>query len=389
MADLANLHPDASSRAEKFSLFSQNSISSNLRVKLLPEDFFIVQGRISENLTQFYREMCSVLSMTFLANFSELKGSTFSYKISGYRNISVSGAAATELSQHWEMLTKIYSWAYEGGNNSDKVGLLRNVISLHLDDGGRIRFDNALWNAIQSNYQIYLKDNIQSYLEVKNKLGEFVVESTSKTYAMADELVDAFKNNALILATFLLTVVVVNGLKDTGEATVFSNAYLAIVVVLTIVSGIWLIMTRVEVVKRFDNGASTIASVLKLNYQRVLLESEIDESINPVISLNRSYLVGQVKRYTGWWLGMLVAFVLVLVICNRIFAVQKQEVGKQSSVDVVQPEKVIQRIEKKNSAPEETAPQDPPKVVKENLEPRKVDAPNNKDGKSHIVSGKP
>lgn len=309
-----------SSRQKKLELFGENATAANINIKLLPSDFYLTTQSEYQSINDFFRKACSVLSVIFLSNSSELRSNDeLKYKINGYRAVICDGVAPDELSNKYELLHKIYAWAYEGGNNSDKLGLVRNVISIHLDIDGNIKIDNDVWEAIQSNYQIYLKGNIQSYLEVKNKIGELIIESTSKTYAMADELLDALKNNAFILLTFILTVVVVNGLKDTGETNVFSNAYLAIVVLLSVISAIWLLMTRIEVMNRYDSASSTISVVLNLNYNKILMESEIDECVKPVIKRNREYLESQAARYTKWWLGMLLVFVVSFGICNFVF----------------------------------------------------------------------
>jgi len=311
---------NVSSRHKKLELFSENATSANLSIKLLPSDFYLTTQSEHPPINDIFRKACSVLSVIFLSNLSELKSNDeLKYKINGYRAVMCDGVTPSELSEKYELLHKIYVWAYEGGNNSDKLGLVRNVISLHLDKDGKIIIDNDVWEAIQSNYQIYLKGNIQSYLEVKNKIGELIIESTSKTYEMADELLDSLKNNAFILLTFLLTVVVINGLKDAGETNVFSNAYLAIVVLLSVISAIWLFMTRIEVMNRYDSASSTISVVLNLNYNKILMESEIDECVKPVIKRNREYLKSQAARYTKWWLGMLLVFVVSFSICNFMF----------------------------------------------------------------------
>lgn len=164
-----------------------------------------------------------------------------------------------------------------------------------------------------------LKGNIQSYLDVKNKIGELILESTAKTYSLVDDLLDSLKNNAFILLSFILTVVVINGLKDTNEAVVFSNQYVVILGILSTVSAIWLMMTRIEVFRRYDNASSNVSEVLKLNYSKIIMHSEIDDLINPIIAKNRSYLKSQANRYTWWWATMLAFVMMGFFIGNSLF----------------------------------------------------------------------
>ncbi len=332
-------------RIDKLELFSENSSVYNLNLKLLPSDFNLLNISSSTKLNNFFNKACAVLSIIFISNSSEFKNiDSFSYKISGYKTVICNGVTVTSLAEKYKLLFKIYAWAYEGGNSSDKIGLVRNVLSIHLDNNGNIKFDREVWGAIQSNYQIYLKGNIQSYLEVKNKIGEFIIESTSKTYAMADELLDSLKNNILIILTFLLSIVVVDGFKDNGQISVFSNRYLAVVIFLTIISGLWLLMTKSGLVKRFDSASSTIKEILKLNYNKVLMESEIDECVDPVIIKNRAYLETQIKRYSYWWMAILVMFVLLFVVANRYFLSTASENDNKT---MQQPVKIEEKTTKK------------------------------------------
>ncbi len=326
------------SREDKLNLLFENSSVTNLSLKLIPSDFYLLNDADNEKINIFFRKLCSALSLIFISNSSEfMSDGKLSYKITGYKSIANDGIELRELLGIHKLLFRIYSWAFEGGNSSDKIGLVRNVLSIHLDETGCIKFDQDVWEAIQSNYQIYLKGNVQAYLEIKNKIGEFIIESTAKTYAMADELLDSLKNYIFILLTFILTVVVVNGLKDNGEVSVFSNVYLAIVLILSLVSAIWLWMTKQEIINRFDSATKTVKRILLLNYNKVLMESEINECVDPVIKENREYLNTQLKRYSKWWVILLVVFVLSFISANRYFLPDTENedaAAIKSSIDV-------------------------------------------------------
>lgn len=308
------------SRDEKLVLFRENAITTNIPIKLLPSDFNLTVRSEYEEINRFFYNIGTILSILFISNISELnQQNQFSFKVCGYKAITCNALDLDVYSQKFNLLLKIFSWTYEGGNNSDKLGLVRNVFSIHLDNSGNILIDEEVWSAIQSNYQIYLKGNIQSYLEVKNKIGELILESSARAYSMVDELLDSLKNNAFILLSFILTVVVVNGLKDSGESVVFSDPYLLIVILLSVVSAFWLLMTKSEVLKRYENAASNLSDILKANYAKILMSEEIDSLVNPIISKNRAYLHAQARRYSWWWGWMLSIIVLSFVLGNFLF----------------------------------------------------------------------
>jgi Na+/melibiose symporter-like transporter len=150
---------------------------------------------------------------------------------------------------------------------------------------------------------------------------------------------ESLKNNILVLLTFLLTVVLVNGLKDNGYKMVFSDGYLAIVLILTLVSVLWLAMTLLETNKRFESASTTIKDILKLNYRKVIMESEIEDVVNPVIDKNRVYLKSQLKRYSIWWSVLLVVFAVSFATGNWYFTKpenknQNAELNKEVKVPV-------------------------------------------------------
>jgi hypothetical protein len=231
-----------------------------------------------------------------------------SYKLVGYKSME-GEAAFAEFVPALQGLYKIYDRANGVGGSADRIGLARNVVSLQVDRLQDVSDHSSLWNAIHSNYQIYLKGNVASYLEVKSKIAEFLVESTAKAHALVEDLVDSLKNSVFVMLTFLLTVVVVNGFKDTGTTVIFSAAYFWIVAVLCVGLTVWVVGTCRGAIRRFDNSAQTTAEVLQLAYGRILLSSEINENIEPINIGNRKYLVRQCWRYALYW--FLIAVLLI------------------------------------------------------------------------------
>ena len=292
----------SSKRSQVLTSFRDNSYSAGLSTDLLPSDFYLLQRTSVATIDNFMDKACAVLCAIYLASGSQIHPSErLSYKMVGYK--SVEGEAAfNEFVPALPGLYKIYDWAYGVGGSADRIGLARNVVSLQVDRLQDVSDRSTLWNAIHSNYQIYLKGNVASYLEVKNKIAEFLVESTAKAHALVEDLVDSLKNSVFVMLTFLLTVVVVNGLKDTGATVIFSAAYFWIVVVLCAVLTVWVFGTCLGAIRRFDNSTQTTADVLQLAYGRILLGSEISENIDPINTRNREYLVRQCWRYALYWI---------------------------------------------------------------------------------------
>jgi hypothetical protein len=294
--DLNNNLLNFVNRKEKNKLFSENKIITNIHFNsLLADDFHIIYGD-NNRIIDLFQKIESILSFASVVNtFTLSENNTFEIKISGYKTISIDNLDMDFFNGKDELLYRIYEWAYDGGNGTDKIGLIRNVLSLHLDSGGKVKIDSEVWDAIHSNYQIYLKENIQSYLEIKNKIGEFILELSSKTYSMADDVLNTFKNNVLLLLTFIISVVVVNGIKDNGIDKIFSLEYIFVILFLSVMSIVWFCLLEHEIIKRFDKATSNVRSILVRNYRQIIMQSEIDNTLKPVILKNKKYLKSQIK----------------------------------------------------------------------------------------------
>lgn len=309
------------SRTEKLSLFRENCLVTGISSgRLLPSDLYLCTPEVNSKIFVKFNEACALLSLIFLASTSEIKATEeFSYRFHGYKAAVYENVKPSDIRESCEYLQKIVSWCYEGGSCADKLGLVRNIVSIHLDSSGNPRFDKQLHDAIQSNYQIYLRENVQSYLEVKNKIGELLVGFIEKTSAISDDLLDSLKNNVAIIMTFLLTVVVVNGLKDNGEDVIFSNVYLGVVFVVSVVSAIWLLLLKKNLLHRYSLISSSLADTIKNNYKGVLLPDEIDECVAPAIQKNKITLGDELDGYAKLWKILLLSFCFLYLIGNFLF----------------------------------------------------------------------
>ena len=100
------------------------------------------------------------------------------------------------------------------------MGIARNLISLHVTDSQMMNVDMGLIHSIQSGYQIYLRDNVKQYIELKNKLIEFVNDLSKKAAEQGKALSESLAKNFTAFSSFLLSVVIVKAIsqKDfTGE----------------------------------------------------------------------------------------------------------------------------------------------------------------------------
>jgi len=294
-------NPAVEHRGGELAVFKENCYVQGLAGGWIPSDFWLAARSKVSGINDFFDRVASILCVAFLANSSNFDGSgSLDYRLVGYKSISGSVNSAVA-SPALSSLYKIYEWAYGPGASSDRIGLARNVISLHVDDIAEVTNKSGVWGAIQSNYQIYLKGNISAYLEVKSRIAELLVDASTKAHATAQNLVVALKGGVATMAAFILGVVVVNGVKDSGVEKFFSSAYLMILLVVIVVFTIWLEHEVRSARRTLSDSELAFEEILTGGYSKILHASEIRESLNPIADRNRTFLNDEVGRIRRVW----------------------------------------------------------------------------------------
>jgi hypothetical protein len=220
------------------------------------------------------------------------------------------------------------------------------VISLCVQRLEEVPDHPEIWDAIQSNYQIYLKENIATYLEVRNKLAELLAESTHKTHSLVEGLLDSIRNGVLVILTFLLTVVVINGLQDPGLKVIFSIEYLAIAVTLLVLSSLAIWASCRDARSRFEQSASATTDLLRRMYTHVMIATELKEQVEPTINDNRTYIQRQAKKYQVFWFVFALLVGLAFWGGHRVFGDKiarpnpNSHVGNQETADMPKAERM-------------------------------------------------
>lgn len=302
-------------RDRTITLFKETSFSASIPGSLVPQDFCLEVPLGHQAIDSFFVRASAVLSAIYLCNNAELESdNTLSYRLAGYKVLEERSVPLAALAEANDVLSKIAGWAYDAGGSTDKVGLARNVLSLHVASLCDLAEQPQVLSAILSNYQIYLKDNVSAYLDVRNRMAELLLESTAKTHALVESLLDSVRNGMLVVFTFVLTVVVVNGLKDTNVRLIFSGEYFWIVVIISVLCSVWIHHACKDVLERFDSAIRATKQLLRDSYRNVLVEDEVDQHTASTFSSNRKHLVAQVHKYRLLWYQVCVILVATFAI---------------------------------------------------------------------------
>lgn len=279
--------------------------------EILPDDFNITINYENNPLTELFQKITMLLSINFIASSSSINGDELKGVINGQRTIeycyNINNISSNQI------LYKIYNWIYTDGSSIDKAIIARNVISLHCKYVPIAKIDDKVMASIQSNYNLYLKDNVKDYLELKNKVAEFICGIVSKTGEYAIGLLDKFKSNLIAIFGFIFSVILANIVSNQPLDNIFTKDVTILVECVFIGSFVYLCtcycQSHYEIKKVYESYEQ-----LKLNYKDILTENDLleifgnDEIMNRMKrTINKSRIIYLVI----WIVFLIVALIIV------------------------------------------------------------------------------
>lgn len=282
-------------------------------IDLVPSDFKLL--KIDENQTilnnLFYRYSI-VLSIIYLFDITSLKGDNFEFKINGYKSIKgevdLSSIDIENLTEYYD----IYSWVYNGGNLNDKIGLARNIITLHFEDVNKLEIQGDLFQSVKSSYKIYEKENIKEYIDIRNKISDQLLDFNNR----ANKIVEAFSNNlqknAFGLISYYASIIILKVLNQKETTDIFTMKTTILSWGFILCSLIYFFVADWEInkqKKRFETSYKN----LKERYTDLLEK----EDINRILNKDKDYqddlnfIIEKKKYYKIMWISYLVILFLI------------------------------------------------------------------------------
>lgn len=288
--------------------------------ELIPDDFKITINYTNNPLCEIFEKIKTILSICCIATSTTLNDNILKSVINGQQSLEYS-CNIDELKDNNYLYT-IYDWIYTDGNAIDKVAIARNVISLHCNHRPKIEIDKNVMSSIQLNYNLYLKDNVKEYLELKNKVGEFISETLSKTGEYANSLLDKFKSNLIAIFGFLFTAILADIASENPVSSIFTSDIIVLLEVVLLGSIVYSLIsnhqTKYEISKVYESYEQ-----LKMNYENVLSNDDILEVFKNDTLLNRmkEEIEKSRRHYLLLWIGLLILSIVLLEILstNPIF----------------------------------------------------------------------
>ncbi|ENV18410.1 hypothetical protein ACG9X6_23330 [Acinetobacter guillouiae] len=284
------------SKRDKISYFKNNK-----EINLLPLDFAFNE-KIPSQYKDYFEKLELILLSAYLADSSEIDGDFLSYRLKGYKLISEKVNIDEISTKSLDELYSIFIWTYNDGNFIDKIGLARNIITIHSNDNSIFSVEAGTLNSLSSGYDIYLKDNVKQYIEIKNKLSEFIVAQSDKSIEITKNMYAGLKLTLWTLITFFMVNFISKIFKLDNSTLFFSDQAFAISIVFIVISFIYLLISWFEVNSDINNMEERF-NLIEQRYKDLLNEKDLEKALkkDAVFNQQSKWIKEKRRMYTFFW----------------------------------------------------------------------------------------
>jgi len=265
--------------------------------ELIPDDFNIegIEPDINPYRCVFDR-LKTIFSAIYTASSASILENELNIQINGQRNLTCD--SQLDWIQKNDYLYSIYSWVYTEGNPVDKVLIARNVMSLHCKHSDLFTLDDKTYSAIKSNYELYLRNDVEQYLNLIKEFSAFISGIVTQVGEYATTILGKFKKNLMAIGIFFLTVMIPRIGSSQGWDIIFTRDVLYLLQLILFGSIVYLIICGAELkykMRKIRKGYDD----LKENYENVLSSDEIDEILKKDELLTAT--INHVKKSSVIW----------------------------------------------------------------------------------------
>lgn len=296
-------------RKEIFDYFKAQCHFSNVEhFNLIPSDFkLIIKDEEQSEFNQLFSRYANLISIIYLFDITSINGNSIEYKINGYKSIKgISDIANLHLTEFDEYFN-IYEWVYNGGNLTDKIGLSRNIISLHFRTVGELYLQGNVFQSVKSSFKVYEKQNIKQYIEIRNKISDQLLDFNNRANKIVETFASGFQKSTLAMISFYISAIVIRVLSKGDfvnifslDATILSLAFLSGSIIYYWVSRWEIKVQRTRFVNSYEN--------LKKRYTDLLEPDDIKKILNNDTEFQQdlNFIDKKRKAYGRMWLTVVV-----------------------------------------------------------------------------------
>jgi hypothetical protein len=289
----------------------------NKNYPFIPQDFDISPVFEHAGIADLFNTLKLAFSIIFLADITSLDSKVLTATIKGYRHVTgtiqLDGSKDAEIAAAYY---EIYQWAYVDGSTTDKLGIARNLLSIHIGGSALRSLQEGSMPAIISNYSIYLKDSVKQYIEIKNKLSDQIQKQSEKASEMVKSIGSYLRASIFSVYSFVITTFIIRSMSKASTDGLFSDGIYLVFIMFIFLS----IGTLVYAYKEAEAELCRFESIydaFKSRFDDLLSKSDRDRILQNDKEYKRDveYVKKSRKRAVYLWLScLLVVFIFVTII---------------------------------------------------------------------------
>lgn len=300
-------------RLQRLRNCKENACFYNMNTyEMIPDDF-IFEGimRAGDSLKSLFGKLATILSLIYVVSSSSIDDDGINLQINGQRTINQMIALNNiEEDEKW---ISIYNWIFTDGNPTDKMLITHNVMSLYCKYESFLSINETMFDAIKTNYNLYLRTNASQYLDMKREIGKFIQNIVAQISDYALSILGKFKANLIAIFVFLFTVV----LTDIGTVQnwedIFTKHTIYIIELFAMGSMVYMVICIFETIYKLKKVRIGYEE-LRGNYKDVLSDLEINEAFQDdrlFDDANKSAKSGLIGWSIAWGILLLLCVLII------------------------------------------------------------------------------
>lgn len=286
----------------------------------VPTDFSIQEKVTVQNgIIKHFDTLKSLFAVVAIFDYSMIRKETLDYKLKGYKlyqgEVQIDDDFYNKTCEYFNL----YQWIYSSnGNITDKLGIARNIISLHITENN-LKIDGSLIHSIKSAHNTYLKENVSNYLSLRSKILDELSWISQKTSEAIDRYLQAYKQSSLTIVTFFISIFLLRTLSNREFTQAFTFDITFIAFAFLFLLALYCFFSRYNIIRDRDRIKRKYFNV-KNRYKDLLTSEDIDRILNRDSEFNyeESFINNRIRNYTWLWVITIILLVILLLAFSEI-----------------------------------------------------------------------
>jgi hypothetical protein len=285
-----------------------------------PDFFHSNNSNISNPIVNKLKILTSLFSILSIFDITSIKDNKLIYKLSGYKTFEGEIVIDNSFLSCSDIYYEIYEWIYSSdGNSTDKIGLVRNILSIYLEDD-ITKLDKNVLLSIKSAYKTYLKENVDRYIEIRNKIFDELSWVSQKSSEIVEKYLSNYQKSVFSFLSFFLSVFIIRVLKTGNFTDIFSKDATILSFAFLIISAVYLLFSKWTLNKE-KNRLRRKYENIKKRYKDLLIEKDIEEILdnNREFDYEISFIEKRHNAYSWLWIiTLIILLISILTISDYI-----------------------------------------------------------------------